>query len=194
LGNPGSQYARTRHNVGFRVIETIAASRRAVMREGRGEFYSAEARVGQDTVLLAMPTTYMNNSGLAVLDLMRIHDMGAEDLLVVFDDFQLPLGTLRIRQSGSDGGHNGLGSVIYNLGTDRIARLRIGVAGQTIPAEHTHAAMADYVLDSFDAGEEQTLPVLLEKAAEAALSWARDGVPMTMNRYNKNFFSDSVES
>ncbi len=194
LGNPGHEYAHTRHNIGFRVIDTIAAQKRIGLREGDGEFYSGAFTVDGLTTLLAAPTTYMNNSGLAVLDLCRLHGMTPDDLLVVFDDFQLPLGTLRIRESGSDGGHNGLGSIIYHLGTDRIARLRIGVAGCTIPDAHTHEAMAGYVLSGFEQNEVKQLPLLLEKAAEACLSWARDGVPKTMNAFNRNFFSDSVES
>jgi len=193
LGNPGSEYAHTRHNIGFRVIDTIAAQKRIRLREGDGEFYSGLFTVEGERVLLAAPTTYMNNSGIAVLDLCRLHGMTADDLLVVFDDFQLPLGALRIRQSGSDGGHNGLGSIVYHLGTDRIARLRIGVAGSTIPDTHTHEAMAGYVLTGFEQNEEQQLPLLLEKAADACVSWARDGVLKTMNRFNKNFFSGSVE-
>lgn len=194
LGNPGSEYAHTRHNIGFRVIDTIAAQRRVRFTAGDGEFYSGVFTVDGERVLLAMPTTYMNNSGLAVLDIFTQHGVTAQDLLVVFDDFQLPLGTLRIRERGSDGGHNGLGSIIYHCETDVIARLRVGVAGTTIPLEHTHAAMAGYVLTGFEVNEEKQLPLLLEKAAEACLSWARDGVPKTMNAFNRNFFSDSVES
>jgi PTH1 family peptidyl-tRNA hydrolase len=194
LGNPGGEYAATRHNIGFRVIATIADAQKVRLRPGDGEYYSAVVGIGDEECVLALPTTFMNNSGVAVLEMCSRYGVTSDELLVVFDDFQLPFGTLRIRGHGSDGGHNGLGSIIYHLETDRIARLRIGVAGATIPLEHTHEAMAGYVLTAFEPDEEKRLPTLLGKAAEACLSWARDGVPKTMNVFNKNFFSDSVES
>jgi peptidyl-tRNA hydrolase, PTH1 family len=193
LGNPGNEYAATRHNIGFRVIESIVTDRKIQFHPGDGEYYSDVVRVGEQELVLALPTTYMNNSGVAALELCRDYHLVPDDLLVVFDDFQLPFGTLRIRPHGSDGGHNGLGSIIYHLETDLIARLRIGVGGATIPSEHSHAAMAGYVLTGFEPEEERQLPLLLAKAADACLSWARDGVPKTMNAFNKNFFSDSVE-
>ena len=194
LGNPGSEYARTRHNVGFRVVETLAAAGSIDLRTGDGEYYSAVLRINGGDIVLAVPTPYMNNSGIAVQDLCGKYGLTADDLLVVFDDFQLPFGTLRIRPQGSDGGHNGLGSIIYHLETDVLARLRVGVAGATIPDVHTHEAMAAYVLTEFEPEEEHRLPVLLRNAADACLCWARDGVPAAMNAFNKNFFSDSVES
>ncbi len=194
LGNPGFDYASTRHNIGFRVIETLAAGAKIGLREGSGEYFSAVVPSDRGDILLALPTTYMNNSGVAVRELCETYGLSPGDLLVVFDDFQLPFGTLRIRPKGSDGGHNGLGSIMYHIETDILARLRVGVAGATIPEEHTHESMAAYVLTEFEPEEERQLPVLLQKAADACLCWARDGVPAAMNAFNKNFFSDSVES
>ena len=194
LGNPGREYAHTRHNVGYRVIETLAAAQRIALRPGDGDYYAGAATNDGDELLLVMPTTYMNNSGIAVGDVCRKYALAIDDLLVVFDDFQLPFGTLRLRPHGSDGGHNGMGSIIYHLETDIVARLRVGVAGATIPAAHTHETMAGYVLTDFEPDEERQLTTLLTAAADACLGWARDGVPKTMNGFNKNFFSDSVES
>lgn len=194
LGNPGHEYAETRHNIGFRVITTIAEAGKIGLQPGNGEYYSGVGTPGGTDLLLVLPTTYMNNSGSAVREVCSTYGLTAEDVLVVLDDFQIPFGTLRLRPHGSDGGHNGLGSIIYHLETDIIARLRVGVGGATLPEEHTHAAMAEYVLACFEPEEEQRLPMLLGAAAEACLSWARDGVPKTMNAFNKNFFSDSVES
>jgi peptidyl-tRNA hydrolase, PTH1 family len=194
LGNPGSNYAPTRHNIGFRVVETIADARRVLMMPGNGDYYSGIFRLGDDEVVLAVPTTYMNNSGTAVLDLCARYSLAPDDVLIVLDDFQIPFGTLRIRPEGSDGGHNGLGSVIYHLETEQVPRLRFGVAGVTLPEAHTHEAMVSYVLRSFDPDEETKLPMLLEKAAEASVMWARDGMARAMNTCNRNFFSDSVES
>lgn len=193
LGNPGSNYAPTRHNIGFRVIEKLADMHRLLLLPGNGEFYSGVFRLDGDEVVLAVPTTFMNNSGTAVMDLCSLYGLSPVDLLVVLDDFQIPFGTLRFRPQGSDGGHNGLGSVIYHLETEEIPRLRFGVGGATLPEEHTHELMASYVLRGFDTEEEQQLPALIDKAAEACLCWARDGMAKAMNAYNKNFFSGSVE-
>lgn len=193
LGNPGGNYAPTRHNIGFRIVETIAASHRVLLVPGDGDYYSGVFRLDGDEALLAVPTTYMNNSGMAVRDLCEVYKLSPADVLIVLDDFQIPFGTLRIRPNGSDGGHNGLGSVIYQLETEDVPRLRFGVAGATLPDERTHEAMASYVLRSFEIDEEKKLPMLLEKAADACLAWARDGVQSAMNSFNKNFFSGSVE-
>ncbi|MGE5313340.1 MAG: aminoacyl-tRNA hydrolase [Acidobacteriota bacterium] len=194
LGNPGSNYAPTRHNIGFRVVETIAAERRILLVPGDGDYYRGIFRLEDDEVVLAMPTTFMNNSGTAVRDLCRFYSLSPKDVLIVFDDFQIPFGTLRLRPEGSDGGHNGLGSVIYQMETEEIPRLRFGVGGDTMPDAHTHESMASYVLRAFEMEEEKMMPMLLQKAAEACTAWARDGMSKAMNAYNRNFFSDSVGS
>lgn len=194
LGNTGNVYARTRHNIGVRVINTIAAVHNVNIQSGNGEYYGASLTVDDEEIVLALPTSYMNNSGVAVMDLCRTFNLTADDLLIVLDDFQLPFGTLRIRTQGSDGGHNGLGSIIYFMNTDSIARIRVGVAGTAIPIHHTHDAMAGYVLADFEEVEEQKLPMLLSKAADACLCWALKGHQAAMNAFNKNFFNDSVES
>lgn len=194
LGNPGSNYAPTRHNIGFRVVEAVADKERVLLVPGEGDYYSGVFRAGGDEIVLALPTTFMNNSGTAVRDLCERYALAPQDVLIVLDDFQIPFGTLRLRPRGSDGGHNGLGSVIYHLESEEVPRLRFGVAGETMPELHTHEAMASYVLRSFDMDEEKKLPMLLDKAAEACAVWARDGMSAVMNTHNRNFFSDSVGS
>ena len=189
LGNPGSEYRLTRHNIGFRAVEAVAERLNALPRQGNESYslYTAPTESGE--LLLVFPQTYMNNSGVAVLAVMERFGVNSDELLVAVDDFQLPLGMLRMRGKGSDGGHNGLASIIYYLNTDMFARLRIGVAGETMPEHHTHDAMADYVLDRFISAEENVLPQLIRHAADAARCWAEHGIAITMNQYNKNFFT-----
>jgi PTH1 family peptidyl-tRNA hydrolase len=140
-------------------------------------------------LLLVLPVTFMNNSGAAVLEVLQRYDIRSEDLLIIVDDFQLPFGTLRMRSRGSDGGHNGLASVIDHLQSDLFPRLRIGVAGTTIPERHTHEAMADYVLGRFEDAEEKELPHVLAEVSKAVRSWCVDGIAKTMSKYNKNVFT-----
>lgn len=157
--------------------------------EGNDLYECSKGSIGVDDVLFVQPQTYMNNSGAAVRELSQKFEIGFNDFLIVFDDFQLPYGTLRMRAKGSDGGHNGMSSVIYHLQSDVIPRLRVGVAGKTIPEHHTHDAMAEYVLKRFDPDEEKLLPQLLQHTTDALMSWMNDGIAKTMSVYNKNFFT-----
>ena len=141
------------------------------------------------TLVLVFPQTYMNNSGMAVLAAMEQFGVLRDELLVTVDDFQLPFGTLRLREKGSDGGHNGLASIIYHLQSDLFPRLRIGVAGETMPERHTHDAMADYVLDRFSSAEEKVLPQLTRHASDAVVSRIEHGIAKTMSQFNRNFFT-----
>ena len=155
--------------------------------EGNQLFESYLCAIDEQEALIVMPQTYMNNSGFAVRELYQHYQLGFDDFLIISDDFQLPFGTLRMRAKGSDGGHNGLASVIYHLQSDLVPRLRFGVAGKTIPENHSHDNMADYVLTRFDAHEEKFLPQLLQYSTEAIQSWIGDGISKTMSLYNKNF-------
>jgi PTH1 family peptidyl-tRNA hydrolase len=141
-----------------------------------------------------MPQTYMNNSGFAVREFRQRHEVALDDLLIVFDDFQLPFGTIRLRPKGSDGGHNGMASVIYQLESDLIPRLRLGVAGSDLPERRTHDTMADYVLSPFDASEKDRLIEFLLHAHDAASRWLEEGIERTMSAFNRNFFSDADAS
>lgn len=180
LGNPGKKYDATPHNLGFRVIDILAArwSGRLALRE-RERAEVAEVQVGGEPVLLVKPVTFMNLSGEAVRDLMRNRPLGPVDLLVVSDDFNLEVGRLRIREKGSHGGHNGLRSVIDCLGSDAFARLRIGVR----PNRPVHDWTA-FVLSSPKPDERAQYDLMVRLAADAAEAWLREGTAQAANRYN----------
>ncbi len=178
LGNPGPRYAGTRHNVGFRVVETLARRRRLRLAA------ECNARVGWDRELaLAAPQTYMNRSGYAARCLAERAALEPEDLLVVYDEIQLPLGALRLRPRGSPGGHRGMESVLESLGSDRVPRLRLGIADEAGPP--AGEAMVDYVLEPFAADEEERVEEMIERAADACEVWARSGAETAMQRFNR---------
>jgi PTH1 family peptidyl-tRNA hydrolase len=178
LGNPGKQYEGTRHNVGWMVLDRLAE--RAGM-SGRVKARDAAAvmrgRHGDQELLLVKPTTYMNLSGLAVRKVLARERAPLEDLLVVVDDFALPLGRLRLREEGSAGGHNGLRSIIGEMGTQRFARLRVGIGDPGRSA-------VDHVLSRFAPAEETDLDRVLSAAADAVEDWMRDGPARAANRWN----------
>ena len=178
LGNPGQEYSDTRHNLGFKVVEELARRYRVKLRNDT----KRKARVAKivdigDGVLVAQPTTFMNLSGWAVRDVASFHKVASPDLLVVVDDADLPLGRLRIRRRGSAGGHNGLKSVIQELGTVEFPRLRIGVGRQ--PGE-----LKNHVLGRFDAEEKAKIGAAVERAADAAELFAREDILAAMNKFN----------
>lgn len=194
LGNPGNRYRFTRHNVGFLTAEFLIETSGAKHFEGNSLYESFQTAYSEAETLIVMPQTYMNNSGFAVRELCQKYSIVLDDLLVVFDDFQIPFGTLRMRPKGSDGGHNGLASIIYQLENDMIPRLRIGVAGKNIPVHHSHEIMADYVLSTFDKTEEESLKTMIQHSAGACQSWIEAGITRTMNLFNKNFLHDADAS
>ena len=183
IGNPGSEYEATRHNVGFMVVDTFAARRGVGFQPAwpGGERHSlvAKARYARRSVWLAKPQTFVNCSGPAVLALLGLHGLTPADCLVVLDDVQLPLGRLRIRGGGSDGGHNGLVSVLAALGTDRVPRLRVGVGA---PAQQ--GTLTRHVLGPFGADERPVVSGAVERAADCVETWVRTGLPATMNEFN----------
>lgn len=178
LGNPGPPYANTRHNVGFAVIERLAAKLNAPNPRRLHSALVSEIQVGEQTLVLVQPMTFMNRSGQAVRPLLDAFGLTLDDLLVVYDDVALPLGTLRIRRKGSAGGHNGMKSVIGSLNSEEFARLRIGVGS---PDE---GDLADYVLSPFRLSERPLVDAAIEAAAEAVLLWVNSGVEAAMNRFN----------
>lgn len=182
LGNPGATYRETRHNVGFMVLEELCTRWRSALREGRGEFYSCTVRRNDKDVVLLAPTTYMNNSGLAVKEAVELYGVTPDQCLVVADDFALPLGTLRLRRAGSDGGHHGLSSVVYHLGSDEFPRLRCGIGSAT---SATGEETASFVLSPFETGERETAAAMILRAADAVESFVEAGIDRTMNFYNK---------
>ena len=178
LGNPGPKYAGTRHNVGFEVIDYLAKGPGCSAFREKFEAFVAEMKEGDETVLLVKPLTFMNLSGRAVRAVLDFYKLPVEQLLVVCDDFNLPLGKLRVRPKGSHGGQNGLRNIQEQLGTDAYARLRIGV-GQPDPGE-----AVDFVLSRFKPGERAAAEDAVATAAQAVLTWIRSGTEACMNRFN----------
>ncbi len=180
LGNPGSRYAPTRHNVGFMVVDRLAGRLRSSFRAGKGDYEWTEFLHGDERALLVKPMTFMNNSGEAVRDVVQFFKVSLFDVLVVCDDAALPLGRMRLRPQGSDGGQNGLKSVILHLNTDRFPRLRIGISNEHMAGMD----LADFVLSRFTEKERDLLPLVVDSAADAALMWCTEGSEKVMNRYN----------
>ncbi|MFP3939614.1 MAG: aminoacyl-tRNA hydrolase [Acidobacteriota bacterium] len=178
LGNPGARYRETRHNLGFRVVELLA--RRRSVELSRLECNALVAGAGG--VLLVLPQTYMNRSGYAVRCLAERHGFAPEDVLLVYDDVALPLGRLRLRPGGSPGGHRGVESVVENLRTDAVPRLRLGCAGEDGPPGGEE--LVDYVLSPFRPDEEKAAAEMVERAADACQAWLDHGIEVAMNRYN----------
>jgi PTH1 family peptidyl-tRNA hydrolase len=180
LGNPGERYARTRHNIGFRSVETLAERHGLTLRQQRANSQLAEGIIHGQRVVLVKPQTYMNLSGQAVSALRNWYKIDpARELLVIYDDLDLPFARVRIRERGSAGTHNGMRSIVAQLGTTEFPRLRIGI-GQ--PPEKMDAA--DYVLSRFTPEEEAVLPDVLARVADAVEVVLRDGLITAMNRYN----------
>jgi PTH1 family peptidyl-tRNA hydrolase len=182
LGNPGAEYEGTRHNIGFDIVERIAGQLKAPFKPGKGDYTLAVGSFKNEEIGLVKPLTYMNNSGEAVLDIRNRYDIPLERFLILCDDFQLPLGRLRIRPDGSDGGHNGLCSIIYHLKSNSFPRLRCGIASERMPADKTQ--MAAYVLSPFATAERPLVDEMIARAAEASLAFAVEGLAKTMNHYN----------
>jgi len=186
LGNPGKQYEQTRHNVGWMVLDRLA-ERAGWTGHARARDAAAtvHGKYGDLELMLVKPTTYMNLSGVAVRKVLARQRTPLEDLLVVVDDFALPLGRLRLRERGSAGSHNGLRSIIAELGNEKFARLRVGI-GEPVrrgEAGMRQAAM-DHVLSRFHAGERALLKQTLDAAADAIEDWAREGAAKAANRWN----------
>jgi len=177
LGNPGPKYAGTRHNVGFEVIDYLAAGPGCSAFREKFEAFVAELKEGDETVLLVKPLTFMNLSGRSVRAVLDFYKLAMEDVLVVCDDFNLPLGKLRVRAKGSHGGQNGLRNIQEQLGTDAYVRLRIGVGEPGFDA-------VDHVLSKFKPGERATVEEAVATAAQAALVWVRRGTEAAMNQFN----------
>ena len=182
LGNPEPRYFGTRHNIGFRVVDYLADRLRVSFRTDPHAWVSPWVSLpdAEAEICLAKPTTYMNRSGLAASYLVRAYGLEPRDLLVICDDVNLPFGRLRLRPKGSDGGHNGLASVIEWLGTTEFPRLRVGIGANFAPGE-----LIDYVLSDFTDEEEQELPEIIERAGQAVFTAAREGLEKAMSLFNR---------
>ena len=186
LGNPGPKYRGTRHNIGFDVADELARRRGVTFESAPAEALVARIR-GEDPVLVVKPLGFMNLSGRPIAELVRYYRVALDQVLVVLDDVNLPLGQLRARPRGSEGGHNGLRSVVAELATQELARLRIGV-GRGDPRRD----LADHVLAMFDADERAEADDAIGRAADAAELFVAEGVVAVMNRYNRKVETDSA--
>lgn len=180
LGNPGREYEGSRHNAGFLVVAGLADGCGIKLSAGRGDFMMGKGRMGGAHVALVMPLTYMNSSGLAVAQALEQTGSTVEELLVVCDDVDLPLGQLRIRAAGSDGGHRGLASVAASTGTQEFARLRLGV-GRPPDGDDT----AGFVLEEFSGDEGPAVEEMVASAVEAVRVMQRDGIERAMTIFNR---------
>lgn len=180
LGNPGNQYAATRHNMGFMALDRLADREGFRFNKLRFRAWTGQWKVGDQQVLVMKPQTYMNLSGESVGEAARFYKVPADHVLVISDDVSLPVGKLRIRKSGSAGGHNGLKNIIQHLGTDAFPRIKVGVG---MP-DHPDHEMIDWVIGKPQGEEAKTLRAALDRAADAALSVIDEGTDRAMNRFN----------
>lgn len=179
LGNPGSSYDKTRHNIGFEVVEELADRFNMPLSQTKfNGVYSIVHKNGQKVILLK-PLTYMNLSGESIRPIMEYYDIPIEDLLVIYDDLDLPVGKIRLRQKGSAGGHNGIKSTIAHLGTQEFNRIRVGIdrppAGMKVP---------DYVLGRFQKDEWHEMQSVIQTCADACEEWLEKSFLEVMNRFN----------
>lgn len=182
LGNPGKEYNRTRHNLGFMVLTELAKKHNIGLKQRRRfKALSGEGIIENSNCYIAMPQTYMNLSGHSVRSIVKWLKVEFKDILLVVDDAALPFGDIRIRPKGSDAGHKGLKSVIDCLASDEFARLRVGIMGGEAIKD-----LSLYVLDRLTKKEEKALPEVLKRAISACECWVKEGVDMAMNRYNKS--------
>lgn len=179
LGNPGRSYEGTRHNVGFEVLGILATRAGSPVRRARFHGETVQATLRGSSALLLWPLTWMNLSGTSVLAARDFYKIDDQDILVICDDFQLPIDTIRLRPSGSAGGQNGLSDVLARLGSTSVPRLRVGIG--PMPAGWKSA---DFVLAKFAKSEREAVDTMLERAADAAEEWAALGIQAAMNRYN----------
>ncbi len=182
LGNPGSEYARTRHNVGFMAIDRLARRHGWSGVKARFNAGIIEADLSGEKLILMQPTTYMNRSGQAVGEAARFYKLDPADIMVVIDETALPLGTIRIRPGGGDSGHNGMADIIRALATDGFPRLRIGIGAPEINGRRI--TQHDYVLGRFTEEQAVDIEPALDRAAEALVCWATQGLDAAMNQYN----------
>ena len=180
LGNPGKEYAHTRHNCGFRALDVLADKLNCKVDKGKFQGLYGQCNWEGRKLLLLKPQTYMNLSGKSVLQLSAYFQVPPQRIIVLFDDISLEPGRLRIRPDGSAGGHNGIKSIISEVGSQAFPRVKIGVGSKP----HPDADLADWVLSGFSAQEEKALSGALDRAADAALCIIEKGVPEASNRFN----------
>ncbi len=180
LGNPGDKFENTRHNVGFMTIDELAERRRVPVQKLKYRALTNTVELAGTRVLLMKPVTYMNLSGEAVRQAADFYKIPPERVLVISDDVSLPLGKLRVRKSGSAGGHNGLKNIILHLGSEDFPRVKVGVGGKP----HPDYDMADWVVSKFAGEDKKTIDEAVKRAADAVECFLREGPDRAMNRFN----------
>jgi len=180
LGNPGRSYQKTRHNLGFRVVDLLCEKYKKAFKGGKGEYLYCSIEIEGKEVYLLKPLTYMNQSGQAVMDSLGFFNLTPPELFVICDDVNLPLGKLRIRKKGSDGGHKGLGSIIYHLNAEDFPRLRLGIG--PLPENRE---LEDFVLEKFKKDDRKNVEELIHNGFLAAKSSIIHGLKESMNRFNQ---------
>jgi len=177
LGNPETKYNNTRHNIGFMVVDKILQSYDIRLLEKFKAFFAKK-----DNLLFLLPTTYMNLSGEAVIELVNFYKLKPEDLLVIYDDISLDIGTLRFRKDGSDGGHNGIKSIIKHLSSDKFNRLKVGIG-----PKNPYMDLAAFVLQKFSKDELKIIENISNIAKDAAIDWSKTDFEKLQSKYNKNW-------
>ena len=180
LGNPGRKYENTRHNIGFVAIDRIADKTGIEVNRSKFRATVGEGMIAGEKVLLAKPETFMNDSGMAVKEIMDFYKLAPEDLIVIYDDFDIKEGTVRIRPFGSAGTHNGMRSIIRLLGSDRFPRIRIGTGKDDMEQRE----LIGFVLGGFSKDEVKMMEAAVDTAADAAICYVESGIDRAMNRYN----------
>jgi PTH1 family peptidyl-tRNA hydrolase len=183
LGNPGREYERNRHNIGFMVVEALLGRARAELNQEKFQAKVGQGSLGSERILFLEPQTYMNLSGRSLAEAARFYKIAVEDILVIHDELDLPFGRLQLKAGGGTGGHNGLKSSVQSLGADSFIRLRFGIGKPEGP--NAKERVAGYVLSNFDDGERRQLEEFIGKAADMAETWAREGLATAMNRFNR---------
>ena len=185
LGNPGAQYAATRHNAGWMLLDALAERGRVLDQREKENVHLARLQLGPDSIWLLRSKTYMNDSGRAVAQACQTLQLQPADVLVAYDDIDLPLGQIRIRRNGGAGGHRGMESLIQHLGTQRFPRVRLGVRGEGRGRDSAYQDTADYVLSEFETDEVPTLEEMIDRGVAAVRMIMRRGLGTAMNSYNQ---------
>jgi PTH1 family peptidyl-tRNA hydrolase len=183
LGNPGREYERHRHNIGFMVVEALLPRARAELNQEKFQARVGQGTLGGERLLFVEPQTYMNLSGRSLAEAARFYKVAVEDILVIHDELDLPFGRLQLKAGGGSGGHNGLKSSVQSLGADGFIRLRFGIGKPEGP--NAKERVAGYVLSNFDDGERRQLEELIGRAVDMAETWATEGLATAMNKFNR---------
>ena len=178
LGNPGKEYENTQHNIGFLTLDLISERLGIDIKQIKHKALTGEGFVKGQKLMLVKPQTYMNLSGQSVREIMQYYKVDPEDLIVIYDDLDIPIGSLRLRAKGSAGTHNGMKSIVYDIQDDGFPRVRVGIGGER------KGNLANYVISGFNKDDISTMEAAVEKAADAVQCWIDEGINSAMNKFN----------